>query len=280
MTEIHVFPGQGSQARGMGAAVFPRFPHLVREADAILGYSIEQLCLEDDGARLNRTEFTQPALYTVCALTWLARVEDEGAPDFTAGHSLGEYAALFAAEAFDFATGLRLVQRRGALMGAISGGGMAAILRLPEERLRTILGDGEFGGIDVANLNAPSQTVLAGPTEDLARLIPLVEAAGGVAITLNVRTAFHSRHMRPVREQFAETLAQTAFAPLMLPVIANATARPYRDGNVADTLARQIDHPVRWTESMRYLLAEPDPKITEIGPGQVLTRLTKEIAKS
>ena len=281
MTAIHLFPGQGSQIRGMGQDIFPRFPALLRQADAVLGYSIEQLCLEDDGTRLNRTEFTQPALYTVCALTWLARTQDDATtPDFVAGHSLGEYAALFAAEAFDFATGLRLVQQRGALMGAIEGGGMAAVLRLPIDRLRSIIEEQRFEDVDIANLNSPSQTVLAGPVADLDRLTPFIEAAGGVAMPLKVRTAFHSRHMRGVREAFAATLAETAFKPLMLPVIANVTALPYRDAAIAGTLAQQIDSPVRWTETIRYLLAEPNPAFTEIGPGQVLSRLCKEIEKA
>jgi malonyl CoA-acyl carrier protein transacylase len=263
----------------MGQDIFARFPAQIREADAILGYSIAQLCLEDDGTRLNRTEFTQPALYTVCALTWLARTQDEGAaPDFVAGHSLGEYAALFAAEAFDFATGLRLVQKRGALMGAIEGGGMAAVLRLPIERLRAIIAEGRFDGIDIANLNSPQQTVLAGPVADLERLAPLIETANGIVMMLKVRTAFHSRHMRAVREDFAATLETTPFQPLMLPVVANVTAKPYLDGAIPATLAQQIDHPVRWTDSVRYLLEEPDPVFVEIGPGKVLTRLVKEIS--
>ena len=281
MTLVHMFPGQGSQAKGMGGDLFSRFPEQTAEADAILGYSIAALCLEDDGARLNRTEFTQPALYAVSALTHLARVAETGAaPDFVAGHSLGEYPALFAAEAFDFGTGLRLVQRRGALMGAIEGGGMAAVLRLPIARVRTVLDESGLTSIDIANLNGPAQTVLAGPVADLERLTPAIEAAGGVAMALKVRTAFHSRYMRAVRDEFAAYLATVAFRPLMIPVIANVTALPYRDSEVAQNLALQIDHPVRWTESMAYLLRERDVVFEEMGPGKVLTRLAADIRKA
>ncbi len=281
MTGIHLFPGQGSQHRGMGRDLFGRFPDLVARADAVLGYSVATLCLEDDGARLNRTEYTQPALYLVEALGHLARVEDTGtAPDFVAGHSLGEYAALFAAEAYDFETGLRLVQRRGALMGAISGGGMAAAVGVTVERLREILADGPgLEEVDLANLNAPTQTVLAGPVEALERVSGLIAAAGGRYVPLNVRTAFHSRYMAPVRDAFAEFLQGFQLGPLMVPVIANATALPYRDDEIAHLLASQIDGPVRWVESMQYLLDEPEPEFVEIGPGQVLTRLLAEIRK-
>jgi malonyl CoA-acyl carrier protein transacylase len=282
VTLIHIFPGQGAQQRGMGRELFARFPDHVARADAVLGTSVAALCLEDPESRLGRTEWTQPALYVVEALGHLARVEDTGrVPDFVLGHSLGEYAALFAAEAFDFETGLRLVRRRGEIMGEATGGGMAAALGLPRERLEEILrGDPALATLDLANMNAPTQTVLAGPTAALERAGPLVEAAGGRWFPLNVRTAFHSRHMAPARQAFAAVLAATEFRPLMLPVIANATALPYRDGEVASLLARQIDGPVRWVESVQYVLDEPEPEFVEIGPGQVLTRLVAEIRRA
>lgn len=282
MTLIHMFPGQGAQQRGMGRELFARFPDHVARADAVLGTSIATLCLEDPENRLGRTEWTQPALFVVEALGHLARVEDTGrAPDFVLGHSLGEYAALFAAEVFDFETGLRLVQRRGQLMGAATGGSMAAALGLPREKVEEIIkGDPALAELDLANMNAPSQTVVAGPVAALERAGPLVEAAGGRWFPLNVRTAFHSRHMAPARQDFAAFLGGIAFAPLMLPVIANATALPYRDGEVAALLARQIDSPVRWVESVQYLLDEPEPDFVEIGPGQVLTRLVAEIRRA
>jgi malonyl CoA-acyl carrier protein transacylase len=263
----------------MGRDLFERFPERVAEADEVLGYSIRALCLEDDGTRLDRTEFTQPALYVVSALAYFDRIRQAGEPDFVAGHSLGEYAALLAAESFDFATGLRLVQKRGALMGAIEGGGMAAVLGLDAGRVVALLGQEGALAIDVANYNSPSQTVLAGPLAELERMGPVLAAAGAQVVPLKVKTAFHSRHMKPVRDAFAAFLGGFSFRPLTLPVIANVTARPYRDDAVAATLVEQIDHSVRWVDSVRWLLAEPDPIFEEIGPGRVLTRLIQDIRR-
>src|SRR5205823_13876450 len=123
----YIFPGQGSQTRGMGGNLFDDFPELTAQADAILGYSIKKLCLEDPNQELNQTQFTQPALFVVNALTFLKKNQK---PDYVAGHSLGEYNALFAAEVFDFATGLNLVKKRGELMSEAKNGGMAAVIGL------------------------------------------------------------------------------------------------------------------------------------------------------
>jgi malonyl CoA-acyl carrier protein transacylase len=280
MTRICVFPGQGSQFVGMGKDLFDRFPDMVARADQVLGYSIRALCLSDEGNRLGRTEFTQPALYTVNALHYRRHLEDGAAPpDFVAGHSLGEYNALLAAEAFDFETGLRLVQRRGALMGAISGGGMAAVIGLDAARIRELLAASGADGVDVANFNSIAQTVLSGPSEELDRLGSPVEAAGGRLVPINVRTAFHSRYMRPVAQEFATFLAGQRFSPLLVPVISNFTALPYRDDEIVNNLARQIDHSVRWVETIQYLLNEPEPDFVELGPGNVLTRLIHDIRR-
>ena len=151
MALAYLFPGQGSQVKGMGADLFDRFPDWTSTADTTLGYSIRQLCLEDPRGELGQTAFTQPALYVVGAMTHRARVEDGGpAPAFLAGHSLGEYCALFAAGVFDFETGLRLVKRRGELMSQMSGGGMAAVIGLAPARIREILESSDAGGrVDV-----------------------------------------------------------------------------------------------------------------------------------
>lgn len=158
-----VFPGQGSQYPGMGKGLFDELKELVSQADGVLGYSIAELCLLDPNGKLKQTEYTQPAIYTVNALHYFKRLMETGKqPDFVAGHSLGEYNALLAAGAFDFATGLQLVQRRARLMSKASGGAMAAILQIPAEEIAEMLAKAGLVGIDIANYNTPSQTVISG----------------------------------------------------------------------------------------------------------------------
>ncbi|RCG27073.1 [acyl-carrier-protein] S-malonyltransferase [Sphaerisporangium album] len=267
MSVVWVFPGQGSHRRGMGG-VLDRYPALCARADEILGYSIRELC--DDTRRLRDTRYVQPALYTVDALSYLARREEGGGPDYLAGHSLGEYAALFAAGCFDFETGLRLVRRRGELMGEATGGTMTAVLGVPRERLEELL-DGT--GVDVANDNSPEQVVIAGPKDALASAAGAVQEIGGKCVPLNVRTAFHSRYMRDAADAFAGALEEVRFAEPEVPVIANVTGRPHVAGAMAEALRRQIDGPVRWLDGMRYLLARGVDELEEIGPGDVLTKL-------
>jgi len=282
MSTVHLFPGQGSQAVGMGVGLFERFADWTAEADAILGYSIRELCGEDPRGELGLTQFTQPALYVVNAMSWRARREDgEGAPAFVAGHSLGEYNALLAAGAFDFPTGLRMVQRRGALMGQVTGGGMAAVIGLPPSEIERILAASEEGRrLDVANYNGFDQTVIAGPQADLTAVAPAFEAAGVRAFTpLKVSAPFHSRYMRGPMLEFGAFLADFRFAAPATPVIANVTAKPYPADAVRDTLAEQIGHSVKWLDSMVYLLDQGADTFVEVGPGNVLGKLITRIKR-
>ncbi|MFD0427124.1 ACP S-malonyltransferase [Streptomyces zhihengii] len=176
----YVFPGQGTQKKGMGRSLFARFPDLLRRADQVLGYPVEELCRDNPDRRLSETAYAQPAIYVVNALHWSAAQEDLPPADFLAGHSLGEYSALFAAGAFDFETGLTLVQRRAELMGQISGGGMAAVVGLPEQVVEEILKRHDAAGVVIANYNAPEQVVLSGSHQELARIKPFFEKAEGV----------------------------------------------------------------------------------------------------
>lgn len=277
MRLAYVFPGQGAQSVGMGRAVFARFPQAVEEACDLLNYRIDRLCLEDPEGRLARTEFTQPALFFVCALEYRALIEDGAPPpDAAAGHSLGEYAALHAAGAVDVAAGLRLVAERGRLMAAASGGGMCAVVGLAPRRVAEVLAD--HSELDLANYNSYEQAVVAGPPEALERAERPLKAAGARAvIRLDVSAAFHSRAMRAAAEAFGRTLAGVRFGPLAFPVISNRRAFAYRDDQVAAELQGQIASPVRWIECVEYLLCMGAREFREIGPGQALTRLITQI---
>jgi trans-AT polyketide synthase/acyltransferase/oxidoreductase domain-containing protein len=272
-----VFPGQGSQQRGMGTELFARFPEHVRQASDILGYSIQTLCADGPRERLDNTAFTQPALYVVSALEYLAKVEDGEGADYVAGHSLGEYSALFAAGAFDFAGGLRLVQRRGALMAQATGGAMAAVMGLTEPAVRAVL-ESSADGVQLANLNAPEQFIVSGRKEVVEQVGPALKAAGARAfIPLRVSGAFHSREMSSSRAEFSRFLDDFEFGPLQIPVIANVTGRPHTDDGLRAALAEQLVSPVLWNQSVRYLLDQGVEQIEEVGPGTVLTGLVQKI---
>ncbi|MBM0276216.1 ACP S-malonyltransferase [Micromonospora sp. STR1s_6] len=265
----------------MGAGLFEEFAELTAEADRILGYSVAELCTADPHGRLGQTQFTQPALYVVNALCHLHRLTTTGrAPDYVAGHSVGEYNALFAAGVFDFGAGLRLVARRGELMGLARGGGMAAVLGLPADEVAAALAAAGLDSVDLANLNTHTQIVLSGLRADIERAGPILKAAGARGYTmLNVSGAFHSRYMREAADSFTETLSAVPMSPPRIPVIANVTARPYPAGEVASLLARQITAPVRWTETVRHLLDLGVTDIEQVGPGKVLTGLVRAIRR-
>lgn len=277
-----VFPGQGSQKRGMGQELFELKEYCVveKEVDGLVGYSMRQLCVEDQNNQLKDTRYTQPSLYVVNSLHLFKAVIDGSRPTHVAGHSLGEYNALLAAGVFDFMTGLQLVKRRGELMAQARDGGMGAVIGLDRDRIAAVVRDSGLGGIDVANFNSPSQTVISGPVDEIARAGQLFEQAGARAyMPLQVSAAFHSRYMREYADQFAEFLRPFSFAPPRMPVISNVTAQPYPadSESIKALLVRQITQSVEWTRSIRYLLAQGVNDIREIGPGNVLTRLVQQI---
>jgi trans-AT polyketide synthase/acyltransferase/oxidoreductase domain-containing protein len=274
-----VFPGQGSQKKGMGGGLFDDFGELTAKADAILGYSVRELCLRDPGKQLDKTQYTQVAMYVVNALMYLRRIEQTGQkPDYVAGHSLGEYDALFAAGAFDFETGLQLVKRRGELMGQASGGAMAAVVGLSREQIEETLQKNGLTSISIANLNTLSQTVIAGNRADIDQAGSTFEAAGAQAyIPLNVSGAFHTPGMSAARAEFERSVNGLGFSEPTIPVMSNVHARPYREAEVKRNLVEQITSPVRWRESILYLMRQGEMEFEEIGPGTVLTRLIAQI---
>jgi trans-AT polyketide synthase/acyltransferase/oxidoreductase domain-containing protein len=273
-----IFPGQGSQFKGMGKDLFPLFPEQVRQASDILGYSVEDLCLNDSEGLLSQTQYTQPALFVVNALHHYRQQEQqaETTPDFFAGHSLGEYNALLAAGVFSFETGVRLVKKRGELMGKASGGGMAAVLGVSAREVRALLDEHQLTQVDIANFNTPTQTVIAGDKEALVAATELFSRMNLRCVTLNVSAPFHSRHMQPAHAEFADFLRQFSFATPEVTVIANATARPYDGSRIAETLAKQIATPVQWVDSIRYVMGKGDIEFHEVG-ASVLSKMVTEI---
>ena len=261
----------------MGRELFAEHRGLLREIDELLPYSLEELCLEGPLEKLNSTEYTQPALFAVSAMSYLSRAHSGSRPDYLAGHSLGEYNALFAGGAFDFLTGLRIVKKRGELMSRASGGAMAAVLGLPSSTVEGLLRDLGALNVDIANYNSPLQTVISGPKDDVKSLRKGLKEAGAKFIPLKVSAAFHSRYMAEAAKEFASFLEQIDFRPLEIPVVANSTAELYESDDIASTLAAQISSPVRWVESVRFLNTFEDAQFEEVGPGRVLTKLCAQI---
>lgn len=281
MKTCWMFPGQGSQKAGMGKEEFEMFPGMVQKADDVLGYSIKELCVDDPRTQLGKTQFTQPALYVVNSLMYLRKQQEmKVTPDYLVGHSLGEYCALFAAGAFDFETGLKLVKERGKMMAEVVGGAMIAVIGLKEEEIRRVLVDNGLSTVDIANDNSPFQIVLSGRQEDILQAQIVCKNAGArVCIPLPVSGAFHSRYMQEPGERFREILANVSFFPLKIPVIANVTACPYALDQVSRLLGDQMAQAVQWTESIRFLLANGVEEFVEVGPGEVLTGLVSRIRR-
>jgi len=278
--KTYVFPGQGSQKKGMGEDLFDEFPKLTKQADDILGYSIKELCLNDPDQKLNETEYTQPALYVVHSLSYEKKIQNkENIPDFLAGHSLGEYNALHAAGVFSFENGLKLVKKRGALMSQAKKGAMAAIINSSEKQIQKILEEAKLTTIDIANHNSPSQIVISGLQEDITKSQSYFEKANVMFIPLNTSGAFHSRYMKDAEAEFEKYVKKFRLSKPKIHVIANVTAKPYGAENLSQNLIHQISNCIRWTDSVLYLLDQGDMEFEEMGVGDVLTKLVNSIQK-
>jgi [acyl-carrier-protein] S-malonyltransferase len=281
-----LFPGQGSQYAGMGKSLSEAYPiarQIFEQADRALGFPLSELCFQGPEDQLKLTENTQPALLTVSIAAHGVLKENGIVPSFVAGHSLGEYSALVAAGSLDFADAVRLVRKRGQYMQqAVPAGvgAMAALLKLPEGKLDTILQDAAQGEIvSAANLNSPDQIVIAGNAGAVNRAMELAKAAGAKrAILLPVSAPFHCALMKPAQEMLAADLISTDFRDLAQPLINNWQAQPVTTGAQArEGLYQQVPNPVRWTESIRYLVAQGVTEFIEVGAGGVLTGLLKSI---
>lgn len=285
-----IFPGQGSQQVGMGkdfAQTYPIAKEIFQQADDLLGVSLSQLMFDGDAETLNQTYNTQAALY-VCSAAILQVFRSEY-PQITpiayAGHSLGEFTALYAAGALTFEDGLRLVRERGRLMGLAGEkhpGAMAALLGLATDVVREICqtASEQIGApVVLANDNCPGQVVISGDTAAIDAALQLAQEHGAKkAIKLAVSVAAHSPLMQPAADDFRSALDATTFTTPHTPIYANATAQPIRDIQaIRAALNHQLTHPVRWTESVQAMLIAGVTQFIEIGSGDVLTGLIKRI---
>jgi [acyl-carrier-protein] S-malonyltransferase len=285
MSLAFLYPGQGSQRVGMGAAlratdptVFDRYLGL---ADDVAGLPIGRLCLEGPGDQLIRTEVSQPALFALSlALTEIAR-EHGLEPRVVAGHSLGEYAAAVAAGALSLEDGMRLVALRGRLMGAVQArrpGAMAAVIGLETGAVAALCR--LVGHVVVANHNAPGQVVVSGASASVQTLCARVEAAGGRAVRLPVGGAFHSPAMEPVRAALAQHSTTIAWRSVRVPLASNASGALLTDGDaIGAAVVAQVTAPVRWVDCMHAMVAAGTTSFLELGPGRVLTGLVRSLRR-
>ena len=286
----YIFPGQGSQAVGMGqnlCAHSPAAQALFDEADSLIGTKLSTLCFYGPEESLRQTTYTQPALYVTSAAA-LRALEEAGAPppQAVAGHSVGEYAALLAAGAFDFETGMHLVSRRAQEMHRATlshPGAMAAVLGLTGPQVAAACAQAEVdgaGAVGAANFNGGGQVVISGSPEGVLKATEIAKTNGARRIVpLPVSGAFHSPLMAPAAEAMTFALADAAIRDPALPVVANLTAEyEARADEIRANLAAQIDHPVRWEESMGRLIADGFDTFVEVGAGTVLAGLMKRIA--
>jgi [acyl-carrier-protein] S-malonyltransferase len=283
----YIFPGQGSQAVGMGKDLYDNFAasrEVFEEADDALGFKLSEMCFNGTAEDLALTANTQPAILTTSVAAFRA-MEAEGfaKPDFVAGHSLGEYSALVAANAMSFADAVKTVRKRGTYMQEavpVGVGAMAAILGLPLETVEIACEDAKEGEIcSPANINSPSQIVIAGNAEAVDRAIELLKERGAKrAIKLNVSAPFHCDLMFPAQERLAEDLAQIKFSNLSFPIIENVSAEANSKGErVKTALTEQVSSPVFWAQSIETLLAEEVETFIEVGAGKILSGLVRQI---
>jgi len=282
MTVAYLFPGQGSQAVGMGKALYERSAEaraLFGRADEVLGFPLSKLCFEGPEEELRLTRNTQPALLVVSTAACRELGRD---PAVAAGHSLGEYSALVAAGALRFEDAVLLVHKRGRYMQEavpVGVGAMAAVLGVPGEEIERRLGDVRAGVVEIANWNSDDQIVISGEKAAVEQALAAIRAPRSVV--LPVSAPFHSRLMKPAEERLAADLDAADFADPRFPIVTNVDARLIRTGEEArDALKRQVSRAVLWTKSMGVLKDLAVDACVECGPGKVLAGLLKRIGRT
>ncbi|MEJ1929617.1 ACP S-malonyltransferase [Nostoc sp. NIES-2111] len=268
-----VFPGQGSQALGMGTDLLdiPSAKEKFAQAEAILGWSVSDIC-QNEEAKLSQTLYTQPCLYVVESILADLIRERGHKPDLVAGHSLGEYIALYVAGVFEWSAGLELVKRRAQLMESAAGGMMAAMMNFDREQLETVIA--QTPDVVLANDNSPAQVVISGTPDAVQTVMAQVKAKRSVP--LKVSGAFHSHLMAAAAAEFQEILENIEFKQATVPVLSNVEPEPAVDAQILkQRLIQQMTGSVRWREISLALPAQGIEKVIEIGPGNVLTGLIK-----
>jgi [acyl-carrier-protein] S-malonyltransferase len=287
MSLAYIFPGQGSQYPGMGKSLVENFAVATRifeEIDDALHFSLSRLCFEGSTEDLQLTENTQPAVLAV-SVAALRTMESEGfaKPDFVAGHSLGEYSALFGACSLSLTDAIQTVRSRGRYMQEavpVGTGGMAAVICAELTEIERACAEASQDQVcGPANINSSSQVVIAGNAEAVERAGELLRGSGAKRfIKLNVSAPFHSTLMMPAQERLAVDLERIGFADLQMPLVTNVDAAVIRKGGEArESLVRQVSAPVRWLESMELLIKEGVDTFVEVGPGKVLAGLLRQI---
>jgi [acyl-carrier-protein] S-malonyltransferase len=284
-----LFPGQGSQAVGMGKELAEKYPiarQTFDEADAALGYKLSQLCFEGPEEKLRMTEITQPAILTASVAAWRVLNEKSITPSFVAGHSLGEYSAHVAAGTVTFADAVRSVRNRGKYMQEavpVGVGAMAAILGMDLEKVTAVCSDASQGEVcEPANINSPEQIVISGHASAVERAIKLADERGAKrAKLLPVSAPFHCSLMKPAQDRLVNDLRSIKFQTPSIPVMCNVDALPVEDADSSrDALLRQVTGSVKWDQSMRLLVSKGIRTFVEVGPGKVLCGLMRQIDRS
>ncbi len=284
MVKAYIFPGQGAQFPGMGKSLYDsggKAKELFERANAILGFRITDIMFEGSAEQLRETRVTQPAIF-LHSVILAACGEDFRPEDMAAGHSLGEFSALAAAGAVDFEDALRLVSVRASAMQKCCEavpGGMAAIIGLSDEQVEQVCA-GVDGIVTAANFNCPGQVVISGETGAVEAACAAAKAAGARrALPLAVGGAFHSPLMEPARVELGEAIEATSFREPICPIYQNVSAAAERDPErIKANLLAQLTSPVRWTQSVRAMLADGADTFIESGPGSVLLGLVRRIA--
>ena len=284
-----LFPGQGSQAVGMGKELAEKYPiarQTFEEADEALGYKLSQLCFEGPEEKLRMTEITQPAILAASVAAWHVLNEKGITPSFVAGHSLGEYSAHVASGTITFADAVRTVRNRGKYMQEavpVGVGAMAAILGMDLEKVTAVCGDASQGEVcEPANINSPDQIVISGHASAVERAIKLADERGAKrAKLLPVSAPFHCSLMKPAQDRLANDLRSIKFQSPGVPVVCNVDATPLEDAERScDALLRQVTGSVKWHPSMRLLVSKGIQTFVEVGPGKVLCGLMRQIDRS